>query len=52
MIKKGIILLFCLVLLAACGHKKPPLALTQTVNGKSIIIPPEFDTIPEIKTEK
>ena len=49
---KYILILSCLVLLAACGHKKPPLAPTQTVNGKSIIVPPEFDVVPEIKSEK
>ena len=50
--KKYIIMFVCLVVLAGCGHKKPPLAPTQTVNGKSIIVPPEFDVIPEVKTEK
>jgi len=44
--------LFCLVLLAGCGHKKPELAPTQIVDGKSIIIPPEFDVVPENKAEK
>ena len=38
----------CIVLvLAACSPKKPPLNDTQIVNGKSIIIPPEFDVIPK-----
>ena len=44
--------LSCLVLLVGCGHKKPPLAPTQTVNGKSIIVPPEFDVLPEVKEKK
>ena len=50
--KKNILILMCLFLLVACGHKKPPLAPTQTVNGKSIIVPPEFDTLPEVKAKK
>lgn len=49
---KKLLFLACLVLLVACGHKKPPLTPTQTVDGKSIIVPPEFDVIPEIKSEK
>lgn len=44
---RKIIFLLCTILLVACGHKKPELAPTQVVNGKSIIIPPEFDVIPE-----
>lgn len=44
--------LSCLFLLVACGHKKPPLAPTQTVDGKSIIVPPEFAVIPEVKEKK
>ena len=47
-----LLLLSCLLLLVGCGHKKPPLAPTQTVDGKSIIVPPEFDVIPEIKEKK
>ena len=47
-----LLFLACLILLVGCGHKKPPLAPTQTVNGKSIIIPPEFDVVPEIKEKK
>ncbi|MGN0919773.1 MAG: hypothetical protein ACI4OR_03335 [Alphaproteobacteria bacterium] len=48
---KHFFLFACFVLLVGCGHKKPPLAPTQTVNGKSIIVPPDFDVVPEIKKE-
>ena len=49
---KKLSILLCLLLLTACGHKKPALAPTQTVDGKSIIIPPEFDIVPEVKEQK
>ena len=49
---KKLLLLSCLILLVGCGHKKPPLAPTQTVDGKSIIVPPDFDVIPEVKPKK
>ena len=49
---KKLLFLSCLVLLVGCGHRKPPLAPTQTVDGKSIIVPPEFDVIPEVKEKK
>ena len=42
-----IMFILCLVLLVGCGHKKPELSPSQTVDGKSIVIPPEFDIIPE-----
>ena len=46
--KKIIIAVMVCCLLGACSHtKKPPLAPTQIVDGKSIIIPPEFDVVPE-----
>ena len=48
---KKLFFLSCLLLLVGCGHKKPPLAPTQTVDGKSIIVPPEFDVVPEVKPE-
>lgn len=43
---KLIVVLACTLTLAACAPEKPPLDATQTVNGKSIIIPPEFDVRP------
>jgi len=50
--KKIIIVLMMCCLIAACSRtKKPPLAPTQIVDGKSIIIPPEFDTVPEEPVE-
>ncbi len=33
--------------IVACTPQKSPLAPTQIVNGKSIVIPPEFDLVPE-----
>ena len=49
---KKLFILTCLTLLVGCGHKKPPLAPTQTVDGKSIIVPPEFDVVPEVSSKK
>ena len=34
------------VVIGACVQKKPALSNTQIVNGKSIVIPPEFDIKP------
>ena len=45
-----LVVLFCCVIVG-CAPKKPPLAPTQIVDGKSIIIPPEFDTVPEVQEE-
>jgi len=45
-------ILLCCSVVACSGVKKPPLSPTQVVDGKSIIIPPEFDVVPEAeKTE-
>ncbi len=44
---RKLIFVLCCVLLAGCGHKKPELTPTQIVDGKSIVVPPEFDVIPE-----
>ena len=41
--------LFCLcltILLMACSPKKPPLEATQIIDGQSIVVPPEFNTVP------
>ena len=43
---KTFLSLFIISLLVACSAKKPPLDDTQIVDGKSIIIPPEFDKVP------
>lgn len=45
--KVCLILLLCCLVVACGGAKKPPLSPTQIVDGKSIIIPPEFDIVPE-----
>ena len=42
-----LILLLCCLVVGSGGAKKPPLSPTQVVDGKSIIIPPEFDIVPE-----
>lgn len=43
---KILTVLSCALLLGACAPEKPPLDATQTVNGKSIVVPPEFDVRP------
>lgn len=42
------IICICLLCMGlyACAPKKPPLDSTQIVDGKSIVIPPEFDVRP------
>ena len=46
--KKIILLLMICLWVGACsGVKKPPLAPTQVVDGKSIVVPPEFDIVPQ-----
>lgn len=52
-VQKISIIIFMYLIFSGCGIKKPPLEPTQIVDGKSIIIPPEFDIIPTIeKTSK
>lgn len=43
--KKIALILLCIGL-AACAPKKPETVATQIVDGKSIIVPPEFDIKP------
>ena len=51
--KKIILISFVCCLIVACSNiKKPPLSPTQVVDGKSIIIPPEFDTKPDEAVEE
>lgn len=40
-----LIIVLCITL-TACMNKKTPPSDTQIVNGKSIVIPPEFDLKP------
>ena len=47
-----VILLLCCSVVGCSGVKKPPLSPTQVVDGKSIVIPPEFDVVPEEQTEE
>lgn len=50
--KQIIFLSLCFVLmgLSACSnYAKPPLEPTQVVDGKSIIMPPEFYVLPKAK---
>ncbi len=45
---RKIIILVCLgILCGACAPKKPELTPTQVVDGRSIVVPPEFDVIPD-----
>ncbi len=44
---KKILLITFLIFLGGCANKKPNLCATQIVEGKSIVIPPEFDVLPE-----
>lgn len=42
-----ILAFFLCLLLMACAPYKPDLDETQVVDGKSIIIPPNFDDLPK-----
>lgn len=44
---KKILFMVALLFVAGCAHQKPEPDPTQIVQGKSIVIPPEFDVIPE-----
>ena len=43
------ILLGLCILVTACAPYKPPLSETQVVDGHSIVIPPDFDSLPKEK---
>ena len=50
--KKVILIALLSCIIVGCAPKKPPLAPTQVVDGKSIIIPPEFDTVPDMPAQE
>lgn len=43
---KIVFMIVLCVVLSACAPKKPVLSSTQIVNGKSIVVPPEFNIKP------
>ncbi|MBQ9089908.1 MAG: hypothetical protein IJY58_02550 [Alphaproteobacteria bacterium] len=46
--------IICIVicgLIMGCTTKKPPLEETQVVDGKSIVMPPEFYVLPKTQTQ-
>ena len=43
---KIVFMIVLCVVLSACAPKKPALSSTQIVNGKSIVVPPEFNIKP------
>ncbi len=45
--KKTLLLTGLLALLAACSAPEKQPEPTQIVDGKSIVLPPEFDVLPE-----
>ena len=50
--KKICLLILCGLLVCACSaNKKPPLEQTQIVDGKSIVMPPEFYVLPKAKNQ-
>ncbi len=51
--KKICFLIICSVCLIGCSvDKKEPLQPTQVVNGKSIVMPPEFYVLPKMRSEQ
>ena len=48
--KKIIFIVPLLILISACCESKPPLESTQIVDGKSIVMPPEFYVLPKAST--
>ncbi|MBR4932144.1 MAG: hypothetical protein IKZ02_03865 [Alphaproteobacteria bacterium] len=50
--KKICLLILCGLLVGACSaNKKPALEQTQIVDGKSIVMPPEFYVLPKAKNQ-
>lgn len=45
--KKLLIVICCTMCLMGCSHKQQPLEPTQIVNGKSIVMPPDFYVLPK-----
>ena len=43
---KIIVMIMLCTIIGACAPKKPALSSTQIVNGKSIVVPPEFNIKP------
>ena len=43
---KIVFMIVLCIVLSACAPKKPALNSTQIVNGKSIVVPPEFNIKP------
>ncbi len=49
--KKILFIIPLLIFINACsGESKPPLESTQIVDGKSIVMPPEFYVLPKAST--
>lgn len=49
--KKLCLILACSFCLSGCSSDKPPLTETQIVDGKSIVMPPEFYVLPKAQQE-
>lgn len=45
--KKLCFIIACSFCLIGCSAEKPPLEQTQIVDGKSIVMPPEFYVLPK-----
>lgn len=50
--KHIIVMILLCACITACAPKKPPLSPTQIVDGKSIVIPPEMDVLPEVENKE
>lgn len=51
--RKLLLMALCLLLtgVSACSSSKPPLEPTQVVDGKSIVMPPEFYVLPKVQKQ-